>query len=73
MRDYYAARVGAVAAAARGGGAPLAAADVARAEAELAYEWTTALDREYPSDAVGDAVQVSRAMLDRYAPYFAAC
>ena len=75
IKDYYAARVSVVAAealAAAAAGAPLAPADVDRAKAELAYNWTTA-ENAYPSEPSGDAVAVSRTMYDRYARYFGTC
>ena len=75
IKDYYAARVGVVAAvalAAAAKGVPLAPGDVDRAKAELAYNWTTA-ENAYPSEPSGDAVVVSRTMHDRYAHYFGIC
>ena len=75
IKDYYAARVGVVAAealAAAAAGAPLTPTDVDRAKAELAYNWTTA-ENAYPSEPSGDAVAVSRTMYDRYARYFGTC
>jgi hypothetical protein len=40
--------------------------------ADHAYGWTTATD-EYPSEPVGDALQVSQAMMAKYGKYFASC
>merc|ERR1711957_613630 len=40
--------------------------------AELAYNWTTSLE-PYPTEIQGDALEVSRAMFEKYKPYYSAC
>jgi hypothetical protein len=42
---------------------------IARWQADLAYSWTTARN-VYPSTPVGDAAELSAAMLKKYAVYF---
>lgn len=73
--DYYAARaqgllkLGLAAAAA---GKALDPAEADRFKANLAYDWTNAVN-PYPVSPVGDAVKVSAAMYAKYQPYFAQC
>ena len=73
---YYGARVRAVLGVAlrdAAAGAPLNATAVARAQAALAWAWSSAPHASYPLAPVGDAVQVSRALRARYGARFAQC
>lgn len=51
---------------------PLNATVVKLNEALLAYNWTNALDK-YTEKPVGDALEISQAMLDKYEPYYRSC
>ena len=44
-------------------------------QAKLAYDWQTAFgsNKKYPTMPVGNAVAVSKALLGKYASYFASC
>lgn len=44
-------------------------------QAKLAYDWQTSFgnDSKYPTMPVGNAVAVSKSLLDKYASYFASC
>jgi hypothetical protein len=51
---------------------PLNATAVKLNEALLAYNWTNALNK-YTEKPVGDALEISQAMLDKYEPYYRSC
>jgi alpha-N-acetylglucosaminidase len=53
-------------------GQPLNHTAVDQIRASLAYNWTTST-KSYPVTPVGDAVQVSLQLFEKYAPYFASC
>lgn len=75
VRDYYmerANRILALALTDAAAGQPLNTTALNSLKASLAYTFTTSTS-SYPTQPVGDAVAVSKAMHDRYAPYFAAC
>ena len=40
---------------------------------KLAYEWQTAFGNGYPTEAVGDSVAVSTALLAKWGHFFASC
>ena len=46
--------------------------DTDRLKAELAYEWTTSRN-EYASTPVGDAIEISYSLRDKYAVWFESC
>lgn len=75
ISDYYAARarllLGQALSDAKAG-RKLDNAAVNRLRAELAYNWTTGTNA-YPLDVQGDALEVSKAMLAKYRPYYASC
>ena len=75
IRDYYGVRAQllldqAVADAAKGEKLDQTAVDLAFAQ--HAYNWTNAQNK-YPQTVTGDAIEVSKAMLAKYSPYYAAC
>ena len=75
IKDYYAARMRlhqrqALADAAKG--RPLDKNATTALEAELAYNWSTAVTK-YPTAPVGDALTVSVAMQKKYKSYFTNC
>ena len=76
IRDYYAARASNLmdlgVAAAKAGNTTVSQAAMDHVRADLAYAWTTAQNK-YPMSRVGDAAAVSKAMLEKYRPYFASC
>jgi len=47
--------------------------DVDEVKAQLAYEWTTAFNTSYPEEPIGDALNVSHTMLQKYSPLFRSC
>jgi len=54
-------------------GRPLDGAAVAAREAALAFAFQRDLGNGFPTEPVGDAVEVSGRMRNKYAPFFAAC
>ena len=73
---YYAARVRAVLGVALGDaarGAPLNATAVARAEAALAWEWSSAPGNPFPLLPQGDPAAVSQALRQKYGALFEQC
>ena len=55
-------------------GRPFDTAAMAVRQARLAYEWQTSFgDHRYTTTPVGDAVEISHALRDKYAGFFASC
>lgn len=54
------------------GGEPLPSAVEAQIRAHHAFAWT-AQTIVYPTTPQGDALEMSKVMLGRYAPFYAAC
>jgi alpha-N-acetylglucosaminidase len=52
---------------------PLQTHSVDRMKAEIAYEFQTDFATKYPEVPVGDAVQVSKQMLQKYSHFFSSC
>ena len=76
VQDYYKARLdGYIALALKnaGEGKPFDKTAAAQLEATLAATWQNTFGNGYPLAPVGDAVQVSKAMYAKYAPFYAAC
>jgi hypothetical protein len=75
IRDYYAARVTLVMQQAlkdAAAGKSLDNGAVTQIKAEHAYNWTTATN-PYPTEVVGDYVEVSKAMRSKYGHFFTSC
>ncbi len=75
LTDYYAVRAELVLQQAltdAAAGTSLNLTVLSRTLAEHAYNWTTA-SNEYPVSPVGDALQVSLAMQEKYADVYAIC
>ena len=75
VKDFYhqrSLRVHAAALAYAEAGKPLDAHAIDLLKGRHAYEWQTASKR-YPAEPVGDAVEVSKAMLQKHAGRFASC
>ena len=53
-------------------GKPLDSAAVDAVKAEHAYNWTTATN-PYPTEVVGDYVEVSKAMREKYGHFYTSC
>ena len=53
-------------------GKPLDNTAVTTVKAEHAYNWTTATN-PYPTEVVGDYVEVSKAMRSKYSHFFSTC
>ena len=73
--DYYAARAELVLNEALGQaakGQPMNDTVLSRILAQHAYNWTTA-SNEYPTSPVGDALQVSMSMFEKYSAHFSGC
>jgi len=52
---------------------PLASSTVNRMKAEIAYEFQTDFHTKYPESPVGNAVEVSKQMMEKYSHYFSSC
>lgn len=75
IRDYYAQRVQLnlqQALADHSAGKPFDTTAMNRIEAEHAYNWTMSTNK-YPTTVQGDAIQVSKMMLEKYRARYAAC
>ena len=75
VADYYGARVTIVmnqALADAAAGKALDSGAITTLMGQHAYNWTTATN-PYPTDTVGDFVEVSKAMQAKYAAWFASC
>jgi alpha-N-acetylglucosaminidase len=76
IRDYYGARAQGILQIALNNataGKPLDRTAVQTFEATLAYTWQNAYPSTYPTQPVGDYLQVSATMLAEYAPFYSAC
>ena len=75
INDYYAVRAQLVLSQAltdAAAGRPLNTSAVKEAEATLAYEWTSSMN-PYPLEPAPGYVQLSSQLLQKYAPFYAAC
>jgi len=75
IKDYYGARAKMILKQALSDASqhrPLNQAAVDKLNAGHAYSWSTATNK-YPETVVGDALKVSKAMLQKYTPSYAAC
>ena len=76
IKGYFAERVSRIMAAglsAAAAGKPLPASTINAIKGQLDKDFSTTFNVSYPSQPVGDAVELSQQMHEKYAPRFAQC